>query len=112
MNSSRASSNKVYEGVDSENQSQANPPRHLMNYSKAAKYIRIEEALKPREEVNNKRKNREGERKDPRREDWQMGRGICRLTASQNTLLLKRPERNLSGSRTARDRTMAQKNER
>ncbi|KAL0434623.1 UNVERIFIED_CONTAM: hypothetical protein Sradi_0170200 [Sesamum radiatum] len=45
------------------------PPTTLDELLKrAAKYIRIEEALKPKEEVNNKRKNREGERKDPRRE--------------------------------------------
>ncbi|KAL0401689.1 UNVERIFIED_CONTAM: hypothetical protein Slati_4198800 [Sesamum latifolium] len=35
---------------------------------KPAKYIRIEEALKPKVDSSNKRKIREGERKDPRRE--------------------------------------------
>ncbi|KAL0426322.1 UNVERIFIED_CONTAM: hypothetical protein Slati_2807000 [Sesamum latifolium] len=35
---------------------------------RAAKYICIEEALKPKVDTGNKRKTREGERKDPRRE--------------------------------------------
>ncbi|KAL0448981.1 UNVERIFIED_CONTAM: hypothetical protein Slati_1454500 [Sesamum latifolium] len=45
------------------------PPTTLDELLKrAAKYIRIEEALKPKVDTGNKRKTREGERKDPRRE--------------------------------------------
>ncbi|KAL0319716.1 UNVERIFIED_CONTAM: hypothetical protein Sradi_5233100 [Sesamum radiatum] len=45
------------------------PPRTLDELLKrAAKYIRIEEALKPKVDSSNKRKIHEGERKDPRRE--------------------------------------------
>ncbi|KAL0433426.1 UNVERIFIED_CONTAM: hypothetical protein Slati_2676900 [Sesamum latifolium] len=45
------------------------PPTTLDELLKrAAKYIRIEEALKPKAEVDNKRKIREGEKRDPRRE--------------------------------------------
>ncbi|KAL0391382.1 UNVERIFIED_CONTAM: hypothetical protein Slati_4570200 [Sesamum latifolium] len=59
------------------------PPTTLDELLKrAAKYIRIEEALKPKEEFNNKRKNREGERKDLVERDWQKGKGICHPTAS------------------------------
>ncbi|KAL0416591.1 UNVERIFIED_CONTAM: hypothetical protein Slati_3491000 [Sesamum latifolium] len=45
------------------------PPTTLDELLKrVAKYIRIEEALKPKAEVDNKRKIREGEKRDPRRE--------------------------------------------
>ncbi|KAL0378353.1 UNVERIFIED_CONTAM: hypothetical protein Sradi_3140800 [Sesamum radiatum] len=53
------------------------PPTTLdeLLFKRAAKYIRIEEALKPKVDSGNKRKIREGERKDPRREGFHKDRG-------------------------------------
>ncbi|KAL0313166.1 UNVERIFIED_CONTAM: hypothetical protein Sradi_5715900 [Sesamum radiatum] len=70
------------------------PPTTLDELLKrAAKYIRIEEALKPKVDSGNKRKIREGEIKDPQRKGWQRDRGICRKMGSQNTRPLKHQER-------------------
>ncbi|KAL0406371.1 UNVERIFIED_CONTAM: hypothetical protein Slati_3951000 [Sesamum latifolium] len=89
------------------------PPATLDDLLKrAAKYIRIEEGMKLKADTSNKRKIRDGERKDPRREGLADGKRHMPPNNFTRYTPLEAPSRNSNGGRTTRNRAMAEKNKR